>query len=63
MTWIFFGWMFFRLVALTDVVSTDPGSTMTLEGTGGQPPQGLEGTGGQPPTALEGTGGQPPSRL
>ena len=63
MTWIFFGWMLTRLIVVSDVTSTDPSGTWTLEGTGGQPPQSLEGTGGQPPTALEGTGGQPPSRL
>jgi hypothetical protein len=63
MTWIFFGWMFFRLASFTSVVSTDPGNTWTLDGTGGQPPKALDGTGGQPPKALDGTGGQPPSRL
>jgi hypothetical protein len=67
MTWIFFGWMFFRLVGITTITTTipttDPGTSWTQDGGTGQPPQGLDGGTGQPPKQLDGGTGQPPSRL
>jgi len=63
MTWIFFGWMFFRVLAVSDVTTTDPATTWTLDGGTGQPPQALDGGTGQPPQALDGGTGQPPKAL